>query len=144
VNDKLRLEHAKQNARLTMLKLLEQNMETMLETLEEVADDCLHDAGFRTDLDDQSGAAMDAWIELQQEVMGEAVRYWHASELGEIWAMLSYDSKNGQRGLELEFFRDCPTTYRDAQNWPSWFRVYEGHLDGGDSIVSDARGANFG
>jgi hypothetical protein len=144
MNDRVRLEQAKQGARLNMLKLLEKNIETMKETLEEVADDCLHDAGFRCDFDDDTSGAMDEWLEMQTQLIEEAVRYWHASELGEIWAMLSYDPDNGTRGLEVEFFRDCPATYKDVENWPRWFRVYEGNIDGGDSIVSDARGANFG
>jgi hypothetical protein len=145
-----RREVAMQKARPTILKLLEKNMETMADALEDAAMDCLVDAGFDP-VDEEDGdngpsrEALDEWMGLVQSVVDETTKFWHQSEASPVWVLLSYDRDNGTRGLEVEIFGKRPRTWEGGdENWAQWFRVYEGNINGGDSVLGDARGANFG
>jgi hypothetical protein len=136
---------AMQKLRPIVCKILDETLEKAKEGLEDAAIDCLVEAGIDMPLDpDADAAGVDEAIGLTEKALDDAIHHWLGSRLGPVWAVLGFDEENGVRGLEVEFFSRRPQTYNDPSNWPKWFRVYEGNLDGGDSIICDSRGANFG
>lgn len=56
---------------------------------------------------------------------------------GTVWAVISLQGEGGEVH-EVEFFSERPRTPDvggDPDNWPRYYLVYEGNLDGGDSIL---------
>ena len=57
-----------------------------------------------------------------------------------VWVVVSRKS-DGQ--LEVEIFGDRPHTDNDPSNWPTQFEVYEGNVNGGDSLLVETRGGQL-
>jgi len=139
-----RKEVALQKLRPLVCKELDKMLDAALENLEDDAEGFLIEAGFDPG-EIETDEEIDEWAGLIDEILGEAAKYWHGSAHGPVWALISFNPERGIYGLDLEFFGSRPRTgSTPAENWPEWFRVYEGNLDGGDSAIVDRRGANFG
>lgn len=140
-----RKEVAMQKIRPMICKKLDAAIDRIEEDVEELVVDELVEAGIDAPILDPDSEEADAAMELVQECMDEAIKYWAGSKHGPVWVMLSFDNDAGIKGLEVEVFGDRPRTWNgDPGAWPCWFRVYEGNIDGGDTIIADSRGANFG
>jgi hypothetical protein len=87
----------------------------------------------------QSEKRYDEYCGLEADVIDQAKKQFGQNMMGNmVWAVVSFSP---QVGVEVEFFGDRPhTADGDPSNWPKWFRVYEGNINGGDSILTDARG----
>jgi hypothetical protein len=139
-------EVAMQKLRPIVIKILDKIVEEAQDGLEDAAIDCLVEAGFDP-VDEESGESseeINAWMELAENCLDEATAFWHHRSTGPVYALVSFDVDTGNR-MECEFFMDKPRTgSTPAENWPTWFRVFEGNVNGGDSVVVDSRGASFG
>lgn len=138
---------AMQTIRPLVFKKLDQMIERFEEEIEDSIIEALVDAGIDAPIDpDSDPQAIDESLSMVERCTDEAVKYWHGSSHGPVWVLVGFNSDTGGvRGLEIEVFGDRPRTWENRDdNWPQWFRVYEGNIDGGDTVVGDARGANFG
>lgn len=146
MNEQLKMINAHQLMRQKALGILREKLKEAEDVLYDVADDCLEEAGFLLDFEKfEAGDAeeVDSWGDKQTELIEDVIRNFHASEIGPIWAMLSWQPDFVR--LDLEFFSGRPKTANgDPDAWPEWFRVYCGNLDGGDSVQEDSRGGSFG
>jgi hypothetical protein len=63
------------------------------------------------------------------------------AEENTVWVLVS-QRENGE--LEVEIFGDRPRTDNDPDgtggNWPENFELYEGNINGGDSVLIETRG----
>jgi hypothetical protein len=138
---------AMQKIRPMVIKELNKIMEEhdVMETLEDSIIEALVDAGIDAPCDpDEDPEGVDQAIGLVQDCVDEATAFWHHTCTGPVYALVSFDVETGNR-MECEFFMGRPRTFdTPAENWPSWFRVYEGNVNGGDSVIVDSRGAAFG
>jgi len=117
----------------------------VMETLEDSVIEALVDAGIDAPVDpDADPEGVDQAIELVQQCVDEATKFWHGDCHGPVWVLLGFNNDAGIKGLEVEIFGDRPHTWEHGGEWPDWFRVYEGNIDGGDTVIGDAKGANFG
>ena len=128
-------------ARARMVKELLKMIDSWEETLEDIAEEAIFDINPPADLETTDDTDINAHYDKVQGLIGEAVRQFHVEALGPIYALVSQAPESG---IELEFFSDRPHTANgDPDNWPKWFRVYEGNLDGGDTVMVDALGTGW-
>lgn len=141
-----RKEVAMQTIRPLVCKELDKMLENFEEGIEDNVIEALVDAGIDHPIDpDADAEAVDEAIGLVQSCIDEAAHYWHGNRHGPVWVLVSFDGEKGIHGIEVEVFGDRPRTWEGGtDNWPGWFRVYEGNIDGGDTVIADSRGANFG
>ena len=147
MNLERRREVAMQKIRPMVSKALDKMIERFEEEIEDQIIEALVDEGIDAPLDpDSNPEAIDESLGMVQKCIDEAVKYWHGSEHGPVYVLVGFNSETGGvKGLEVEIFGDRPRTWENLDdNWPKWFRVYCGNIDGGDSVLGDARGANFG
>jgi hypothetical protein len=140
-----RKEVAMQKIRPMVMKELDKMLENFEEGVEDSVIEALVDAGIDYPIDpDADPEAVDAAIGLVQSCIDESTKFWHGTCHGPVWVLLSFNNDSGIKGLEVEVFGDRPRTWENGGNWPQWFRVYTGNIDGGDTTIGDAKGANFG
>lgn len=139
-----KLQKAEGEARVKMIPVIEAEFEKLKENLEELADEILLDAGFDKNLldDDPSQEDMDRWFGLQERLVKAAVDHWLTGEVSPVCVYLGYDPVHG---THVELFSKRPRTQShgdpsDPENWGKWYRVWEGNIDGGDSVLVDSLG----
>lgn len=139
-----RREVAMQTIRPAVYKKLEELMRQASEEFEDEIIEALVDAGIDAPLGSGNIQEIDEAISLVRKCWDDAAKYFHGSEHGPVWVLVSWDPENSRsNGLEVEVFGDRPKTWQ-GPDWPDWFRVFEGNIDGGDTVRGDARGVAFG
>lgn len=142
-----RREVAMRTIRVQAFKKLDEMITRFEEDFEDSVIEALVDAGIDAPIDpDSNPQAIDESLGMVQRCMDDAVKYWHGRCHGPVWVLVSWDPENTRsHGLEVEVFGDRPKTYDgDPNNWPDWFRVFEGNINGGDTVRGDAKGVSFG
>ena len=127
------------DARVKVLKVLEKKIEEAEDTARDILDDVAAELGY-VDADDvlKSDGNYEAYLALEQEIIEQAYRQLAGQLLKEgVWAMVALSP---EAGMEVELFSERPHTKNHPSNWPKWYRLFEGNLDGGDSICIDSRG----
>lgn len=143
---KRKVDKAMQKVRHIVCEKLDQMLEEAKEEVEDEIIEALVDVGIDAPITDLTSQAADEAIRMTDQCFEEAAKYWHGSKHGPVWVLVSWDPENSRsNGLEVEVFGDRPRTFDgDPRNWPDWFRVFEGNIDGGDTVRGDAKGVSFG
>jgi hypothetical protein len=138
------------NARLAMLKELQKAWDN--DGLEEVLSDMAEEAllklnpgGIPDDFaPDAETEAIDRWYDKIQDFVDQVKRQFIVGETNPVSILVSFDPIYG---THVELFSSRPHTQNhplnDPENWGKWYRVYEGNIDGGDSILVDALGRDL-
>ena len=133
----------KRAVKVRMMRMLEAKVKELDDVFGDMIDDLAGDLYIAPREDPEQDAKNFAeYVKLQEEVTEAAFKQFAWNLIGsEVWGLLSF---HPEVGVELEFFSERPhTADGDRENWPKWFRLYEGNVDGGDSIIVDARGEGF-
>lgn len=135
---------AMQTIRPLVCEKLDEMLEKVSEDLEDQIIEALVDAGIDAPLGGGSIAEIDEAIGLVRKCFDDGAHYWEGSRHGPVWVLVSWNPENSRtNGLEVEVFGDRPQTW-NGEHWGEWFRVFEGNIDGGDTVRGDARGVAFG
>jgi len=141
--DRATKDQKKRELKVKMMGMLEDKVGELTEVFGDMIDDLAAEMGIGPDPDEErSSANYDEYCGLEADIEDAAKRQFGLKLHGStVWGLLSF---NPEFGVELEFFGDRPhTADGDRNNWPKWFRLYEGNINGGDSIIVDARGEGF-
>ena len=127
------------DARVKVLKVLEAKLKEAEDTARDILDDAAAELGYvDTDDDQEREKNYEAYLHLEGEIIDRAHTQLAGQLLKEgVWAMVSFSP---EAGMEVELFSERPHTNNGLSNWPRWYRVFEGNLDGGDSSCIDQRG----
>jgi hypothetical protein len=127
-------------ARQQVIKVLDGKIKEAEETASDILDDAAAELGY-VDVDDDGERERnyEAYLGLESEVIEEAHHQLGITLMGAtVWVLVSFHPDSG---MQVEIFGERPhTADGDRNNWPKWFRLYEGNINGGDSILVDARG----
>lgn len=141
---KLEEQNLKNEMRVKMVKMMEDKIKELDDVLGDMLDDLAADLDYGPgqDTEDQEAEAFANYCDLQEEVQDAAIRQFGTKLMGgTVWAMLAFDP---EYGVHMEFWDERPhTADGNPENWPKWFRLYEGNINGGDSILVDSRGRNL-
>ena len=133
----------KRELKVKMMKMLEDKIEELDETFAYMVDDLAAELDLGPSGDERlDEARFQEYEALEDDVVHQAKKQFGEKLMGgTIWAIYSH---HPEHGIHVEFFDERPhTADGDRRNWPKWFRVYEGDINGGDSILVDRRGRNF-
>lgn len=126
------------DARVAMVKRLEKLMDSLEDELEEMAEEAMLTIDPPSEVENPTDEQILAYAGKIENLKDEAIRQFHTEALGRVWAMVSFSP---DEGMEVELFGNRPKTADgDPSNWPVWFRVYEGELNGGDTFLVDKVG----
>jgi len=132
------------NARLAMLKEIGKAWEAdfLDEAISDIAEEALLKVGTSdpTKLD-----GMEEHYAEVQKFCDEVKKQFALEQIGTTFVYVAFDPIYG---THVELFSERPRTQShgdpsDPENWGKWYRVYEGNINGGDSIQVDALGKDL-